>query len=538
MKTISETPLHQPPRRTAGVSEMAIRIRIMKQVLGFLCVLLVALACACGRGTRLTSTAAAADTTSHDIDRRPYPRGAWRLAPQRDLDRSVVWLSHIVIMHRDSKPTNSLLRALSWAPDRAVERSREAAYKLALDVARQANAHPEQFAELAKKYSDDLVTRDTGGSLGGKLAPDLPALYLDALAVLAPGQVSEVLETTMGFHVLLKRAVPPVQEVSAHRIVIRYESTAGDGPSSRSHADALQLARTVSGAARSDADFAELIVKYSESPDVVRGGDLGTWSTTDPGPLGTVIETLARLKIGECSEPIDTREGFQILKRELPSRQEFGARYLVLEFDERAADSAANSQTAVHERALAFAATLQKDPSQFEKLQGEHCCRGTDRWSEGHGNAQITAEVASLGIGAISTTPLRMPGHYLIAQRLDPAIVCARDAPILELPAPATVDVDSVFAATDAAPLLAGIRQFAGLLVSQEMTDSERPVVEDALRSLDDGIVAAQDGAARVDAYRAALASLHDRLPEASYAKFTRAIQRWLSAQVREAPRI
>src|SRR6185503_5566033 len=42
-----------------------------------------------------------------------YPHGRWRLAPFADLNRTVLWVSHIVILHKDSH-AELARRKLGW----------------------------------------------------------------------------------------------------------------------------------------------------------------------------------------------------------------------------------------------------------------------------------------------------------------------------------------------------------------------------------------------------------------------------------------
>lgn len=83
------------------------------------------------------------------------------------------------------------------APD-AWDRAREKAQGL-IERARGG----EDFAELAKKYSDDVPTRASGGDLGefgrGAMLPEIE----DAVFRLQAGQISDLVRTDEGFHILL-----------------------------------------------------------------------------------------------------------------------------------------------------------------------------------------------------------------------------------------------------------------------------------------------------------------------------------------------
>ncbi|MBI1748921.1 MAG: peptidylprolyl isomerase [Acidobacteria bacterium] len=74
------------------------------------------------------------------------------------------------------------------------------------------------FAELAQKNSDDLASARNGGDLGFvRRGMNVPPFEKVAFA-LKPGQVSEVVETPFGFHVVKMEAVRTFEEVKSQVI--------------------------------------------------------------------------------------------------------------------------------------------------------------------------------------------------------------------------------------------------------------------------------------------------------------------------------
>ncbi|OZI61023.1 SurA N-terminal domain-containing protein [Bordetella genomosp. 11] len=93
----------------------------------------------------------------------------------------------------------------------ATDAQRKAARAKAEDIARQAAANPGAFAELAKKYSEDAGSSSRGGDLGwigpGMLTPALQK----AVDGLNKGQVSGVVESPFGLHVVQLTDLQPAQ---------------------------------------------------------------------------------------------------------------------------------------------------------------------------------------------------------------------------------------------------------------------------------------------------------------------------------------
>lgn len=94
---------------------------------------------------------------------------------------------------------------IEWA-----DRTEQEALALAQTLQQRANAG-EAFAELAKTYSDDIGTRNNGGSLGLSIRGSFMAEYDQALYELAKvGDVSAPVKSDFGYHVIrLDRVVSP-----------------------------------------------------------------------------------------------------------------------------------------------------------------------------------------------------------------------------------------------------------------------------------------------------------------------------------------
>jgi len=121
-------------------------------------------------------------------DSAPTPPPAPTPAPTAEEQK--VAASHVLIQYKGS------MRA---AP--TVTRSKEEAKKLASDVMLKAKKG-QDFAALAKQYSDEPGAKDRAGALGKFGKGQMVKPFADAAFALKPGEISNVVETDFGFHVI------------------------------------------------------------------------------------------------------------------------------------------------------------------------------------------------------------------------------------------------------------------------------------------------------------------------------------------------
>jgi hypothetical protein len=295
-----------------------------------------------------------------------------------------------------------------------------------LAIAVELRAEPGSFAEVARRRSEDPVTRERGGSLGGLAASNLlpwPNL-LDALAQLRPGDISEVLETPFGFHILRRRPPPVEARVSGRRVVVGYDGAsfldyARRGPQiHRSRAQALALAQQIADEARPYPDrFPELVRARSEHVDAARGGDLGEWSTREGSPYARELEILGAGAVGESTPPIDTRFGFVVLQRTAPiERAHYAMTTVRLSFEPDAPSSSPLARERVLELARSIAATMHSHPERMPELQKTYCCRDIETWTEGRGAPGLTEVLKALSVGEIARDPVESYWNFVISQ--------------------------------------------------------------------------------------------------------------------------
>jgi len=170
------------------------------------------------------------------------------------------------------------------------------------------------FAKLAASYSDGPNALK-GGALGWRSAERLPGLFATALKDMKPGEVSAVLRSPAGFH-LLKLVdrrdaggvvgAPQVTQTHARHILIKTNEAVSENDARRR---LLDLRERIT---RGGADFAELARLHSEDASAARGGDLGWLYPGDTVP--DFERAMDALKPGELSQPVQTPFGWHLIE--------------------------------------------------------------------------------------------------------------------------------------------------------------------------------------------------------------------------------
>ncbi len=189
-------------------------------------------------------------------------------------------------------------------PDTVVERKTYEKAKAILDSLRAGG----DFADFARRYSAD-ATAANGGDLGWSKRGDFVPEFEEALFSLKQAQISDVVKTQFGYHIiqLLERRG---ESVHARHILFRIEK----GPVSDS-AVAREL-QTIRDSALAGVPFSELAKRYSEDEQTkALGGDLGEVTAKDITP--EFADEIKDLKPGEISEPtkivVGNSYGYQIV---------------------------------------------------------------------------------------------------------------------------------------------------------------------------------------------------------------------------------
>lgn len=457
------------------------------------CVLACSLGCGDGKaGTRARPSAPSEQPLG-------YAPGPWW---RGDLNQTVLGAAHILISYRGAAREERLI----WIGEVPVERTRQQALALAHELARRLQRDPVAFAELARRYSDDPTTAEFSGDLGPTFAPHLPGPLVDALGNVAVGEISRVVETSLGFHLVRRQRVPPEQSVAAEEIVLGYDGALPvrrlDRAVNRSRADARLLADALASELREDPTrFPEFVARYSDSVSADQGGDYGVWSNYARYGEPLALARIAELRVGEVSRPVGTRTGFRIFKRTEPGRAAVAASLFAVGYstDDPRVPQPAAARTREQARALAeeVARLLARDGGRFDALREKYCdfelCRRPPlRIKAGDATFGLLAvRLSSISVEALLAGFVELPGKFVFARRLPLELVVTspEEQPTLDLPRPPAPTLETATAA-QLVWYIELLRQSA--TPNLALTVEQASALDDVLNALSQGYASAE----------------------------------------------
>ena len=217
------------------------------------------------------------------------------IADQKEAkDRSVEYrLSHILIrLPEQARPEQ--IKQLRERADEAVRRIKAGA----------------DFAQVVATYSDATDALE-GGNMGWRTSERLPELFAGAAVDMQPGEISEVLRSPAGFHILKlnerRGAGAPymVEQNHVRHILVRTSETVSQDEARRK---LLALGERIANGS----NFGELARLNSDDGSAGRGGDLGWIFPGDTVP--DFERAVKELKPLQISQPVKTQFGWHLIQ--------------------------------------------------------------------------------------------------------------------------------------------------------------------------------------------------------------------------------
>jgi len=210
----------------------------------------------------------------------------------------------------DSNELYQLQHILISVPEAATANDISEAKKRADEIRKKALAG-EDFSQLAIAYSQGQQALE-GGDLGFRKYEQLPSLFADVVLNMKVGDVSAVIKSPSGFHLIRlanKRADEPqriVRQTNVRHILIRTSELVDSAQAKLKVAELRD--RVMAGE-----DFAELAKIHSEDKaSGSNGGDLG-W--VNPGVMDKDFEdAMNALDDNELSQPVHTPYGWHLIQ--------------------------------------------------------------------------------------------------------------------------------------------------------------------------------------------------------------------------------
>ncbi len=166
------------------------------------------------------------------------------------------------------------------------------------------------FSQVAAGYSDAQDALK-GGELGWRTADRLPPIFAEALQKMKPGEVSEVLRSPNGFHIIKlldrrsKDTPVVVTQTHARHILIKTSELVSEN-------EAKNRLQEIKQRIDKGANFAEEARLHSEDGSAPQGGDLGWLS---PGETVPEFESaMDALKVGQVSGLVQSGFGWHLIQ--------------------------------------------------------------------------------------------------------------------------------------------------------------------------------------------------------------------------------
>ncbi len=162
------------------------------------------------------------------------------------------------------------------------------------------------FARLASLYSEDPGSAKRGGELGFVNRGTLVSAFEQIAYTLGPGEVSDIVETEFGYHIIEAMEILG-DKINARHILITPKVSTADEDS------IYALALSVGDSISSEGLFAEMAKRHSDDASTGESGGRLGWVDPQSFPVEAIAKVLPTADVGSCSPPITTDDGFHLL---------------------------------------------------------------------------------------------------------------------------------------------------------------------------------------------------------------------------------
>jgi len=170
----------------------------------------------------------------------------------------------------------------------------------------------DDFAQVAAEFSDAADALD-GGKLGWSPATQLPVKFSESLKLIAPGELTPIIQSPGGFHILKlhekrgeeRNKVVVIDQTHVRHILIKVSELTSEN-------DARIRIIRLKERLDNGADFEELAKLHSEDTSAQAGGDLNWVSPGDT--VAEFEQTMNGLQPGKISAPVQSTFGWHLIQ--------------------------------------------------------------------------------------------------------------------------------------------------------------------------------------------------------------------------------
>ncbi len=190
-----------------------------------------------------------------------------------------------------------------------ISRAQKEAAKEKLEGLRSRILKGESFSTLAILYSQDPGSASNGGELGFVNRQDLDQNFADAAFSLADGQLSRVVESEFGLHIIQMIEKKGEEQVNVRHILVSPKITSDDKEKAR-----VQLDSIAKEIIEKKITFEEAALKFSDDKNTKKNGGLmvnrytGTPRFEKKHISAEINYALRNMKVGDISQPFEGKD--------------------------------------------------------------------------------------------------------------------------------------------------------------------------------------------------------------------------------------